>query len=59
MQILSFCRFQVFLLLPCSKNKFGIKTTEEHYEQIQNECEDFVLQCRNNLEIRNRNKIRF
>lgn len=42
MQILSFCRFQVFLLLPRSKNKFGIKTTEEHYKQIQNECEDFV-----------------
>ena len=54
MQILSFCRFQVFLLLPRSKNKFGIKTTEEHYKQIQNECEDFVLQCRNNLEIRNK-----
>ena len=23
--------------------KFGIKTTEEYYTQIRNECEDFVL----------------
>ena len=26
-----------------SKNKFGIKSTEQYYKQIQNECEDFVL----------------
>ena len=25
------------------KNKFGMKTTEEYYKHIQNECEDFVL----------------
>ena len=24
--------------LPCPKNKLGIKTTEQHYKQIQNEC---------------------
>ena len=27
----------------CSKNKFGIKSTEQCYKQIRNECEDFVL----------------
>ena len=26
-----------------SKNKFGIKSTEQYYKQIRNECEDFVL----------------
>ena len=30
--------------LSCSKNKFGIKTTKEHYKQIENGCQDFVLQ---------------
>ena len=25
------------------KNKFGIKTTEEYYKQVRNECDDFVL----------------
>ena len=29
--------------LPCPKNKFGIKTTEECYKQIRNEYEYFVL----------------
>ena len=27
----------------CSKNKFGIKSTEQYYKQIRNKCEDFVL----------------
>ena len=27
---------------PRPKNKFWIKTTEEYYEQIRNECEDLV-----------------
>ena len=27
----------------CSKNKFGIKSTEQYYKQIRNEFEDFVL----------------
>ena len=29
--------------LPHPKNKFGVKTTEKYYNQIRNECEDFVL----------------
>ena len=29
--------------LPCPKNKCEIKTTEEWYKQIQNECEGLVL----------------
>ena len=28
---------------PCPKNKFGIKTTDENFEHIGNECQDFVL----------------
>ena len=31
-----------FEQLPCSKNTFGIKTTEEYYKKIRNECEDFA-----------------
>ena len=48
MQIL-FCRFFSKLTdslpqkLPHPKNKFGIKTTEDYYKHIRNECEDFVL----------------
>ena len=30
--------------LPLPKSKFGIKSREKFYKQIQNECEDFVLQ---------------
>ena len=29
--------------LPPPKTKFGIKTFEEYYNQIQNKCEDIVL----------------
>ena len=29
--------------IPCTKNKFGIKTTGEYYKQIRNKCEDFLL----------------
>ena len=33
----------LLLNLPRLKNKFGIKTTTEHYKEIRNKCEDFVL----------------
>ena len=46
----TFCRFfsnladTLLQKLPRPKNKFGIKITEEYYEQIQNECDvNFVL----------------
>ena len=44
-----FCRFfsnladSLLLKLPRPKNKFRIKTTREHYKEIRNKCEDFVL----------------
>ena len=44
-----FCRFfsnladSLLLKLPCPKNKFGIKTTEEYCKQIHSKCEDFAL----------------
>ena len=47
MQIL-FCRFFSNLAdlllqkLPRLKKKFGVKTPEEYYKHIRNECEDFV-----------------
>ena len=33
----------LLLKFPRAKNKFGIKTTTEHYKEIRNKCEDFVL----------------
>ena len=45
----TFCRFfsnladSLLQAFPSLKNMFGIKTTEEHYKQIQNECEDLNL----------------
>ena len=44
-----FCRFfsnladSLLLKLPRPKNKFRIKATREHYKEIRNKCEDFVL----------------
>ena len=46
----TFCKFfsnltdSLLQELSLPKNKFGIKSTEKHYKQIQNECEDFLLQ---------------
>ena len=59
----TFCRFILNLsdlLLqtpPCPKNKFGIKTTEEHYKQIQNECEDLNLHNVRNVDVTTVNTI--
>ena len=45
----TFCRFfskkgdSLLQTLPHPKNWFGIKTTEEYYKHIRNECENFVL----------------
>ena len=33
----------LLLKLPCPKNKFGIKTTEQYYKQTRNKDKDFVL----------------
>ena len=44
-----FCRFfsnlaeSLVLKFPRPKNKFGITTTEEYYNEIRNEWKDFVL----------------
>ena len=56
----SFCRFfsnladSLLQKLPRPKNKFGIQTTEEYYEQIRNKCEDFVL---HNVDVTRSDKI--